>query len=220
LTPNPLDLLSSDIEHGTLEGERAGCVTSACPGAPLTCAEVAGSYRRDIRFKRLYTSGLRGQELLDVYQERPLTSTPVVQAAAGPFELSADWADLGQEDRDSALLAWDDEGLTFKQIAEKVGSTAPGIASAFRAARKRAAAAANSTPEPAPEVDPLPAAGVVARFGVPPMKVADIPGPQMIQAWVVLDHEKRVLFATEHVDEAVPALAEAWKRHAEARSAS
>ncbi|MBL5975343.1 MAG: hypothetical protein D3X82_16745 [Candidatus Leucobacter sulfamidivorax] len=62
---NPLDLLADGFPHGTVEGERRGCLTSACPASPLQCKEVASRYRSDMKFKRLYGTGLRGQDLVD-----------------------------------------------------------------------------------------------------------------------------------------------------------
>ncbi|UOQ58588.1 hypothetical protein MUN78_07120 [Leucobacter allii] len=264
MTPNPLDVLAS-APHGTLEGERAGCVTSACPATPMTCAEVAGTYRRDIRFKRLYSSGLRGQELYDVFRDGRLSdaaapgpardgelepseaeSTTAASAAtpepATLPDVPEDWGSLLPSKRTELLVAWEDGGLSFAEIAEMVGSKPAGIASALRAARKRrgeeaeptaAAAAPAPQPEPTtvPEAEPqlqrrpeprqapipvpVRAAEAVSRFGVPPMNVADIPGPQLLQAWVVLDREKRVVCATKDLEAATESLAAEWKRQVE-----
>lgn len=63
---NPLERLRDDFPHGTLEGERAGCVTKDCPARPLQCWEVARGYRIDMRFKRAYQAGARGAELADL----------------------------------------------------------------------------------------------------------------------------------------------------------
>lgn len=62
---NPFDRMADDYPHGTIEGERRGCVASDCPAAPLQCRDIASRYRSDMKFKRLYATGLRGQELVD-----------------------------------------------------------------------------------------------------------------------------------------------------------
>lgn len=56
---NPLDRLADGFPHGTLDGERAGCV------------EIGGRYRSDARFKKFYQLGYRGQDLLDACHEGP-----------------------------------------------------------------------------------------------------------------------------------------------------
>lgn len=239
MTPNPHDLQADGFPHGTLDGERAGCSASVCPATPLTCTEVARSYRTDMKFKRLYNTGLRGQELVDVYQDGKPTApaepkkpkrSPVAAPEAERF------ASLDQEAQYRKLLEWRDEGMTPGAIATMIGMRAPSVGRMLTAASRRLDAIREETqtpaPEPAPreqeqeqepresapleaeaaEAAPVPAASAAARFGVPPMDIDDIPGPQLLQAWVVVDREKRIVAAFVDPEEAVPALAEAWRR--------
>lgn len=228
MTPNPHDLLADGFPHGTLEGERAGCSTSVCPGTPLTCTEVASSYRTDIKFKRLYTTGLRGQELLDVYREGRPAGPERAPRAAKPSPVAApaaaDFDSLDQDAQYRQLLEWREQGLAPAAIGNLIGKSAPSVGRMLTAASRRLdevrdeVQGARPAPdtlapeagEPAP--GPVPAATAVARFGVPPMEIDDIPGPQLVRAWVVVDREKRVIGAFANPEEAVPALAEAWRR--------
>ncbi len=62
---NPLDRLADGFPHGTLEGEAAGCTTADCPAKPMSCRDVALRHRQDRTFRRLYDTGLRGEDLVD-----------------------------------------------------------------------------------------------------------------------------------------------------------
>lgn len=85
MSVNPNDLLEDGFPHGTLEGERAGCVTSNCPGAPLTCAETASAYRTDMGFRKLYQAGARGADLVTAWEaKRTRTQTVGLAEQAGP----------------------------------------------------------------------------------------------------------------------------------------
>ncbi|MBU3994911.1 MAG: hypothetical protein KKF42_03900 [Actinobacteria bacterium] len=162
---NPLDRLDDSFPHGTVEGERGGCYGSSCPASPLTCAEVASQYRTDFRFKRLYKSGLRGQELLDAFSEKPAPAAadapPVLpesepepepesepEPAAQPSglatvvqemvgSLAGGWESLTVSERDAALLGLSDEGLLPRQVGEVIGKTAGATAMMVKAARRR-----------------------------------------------------------------------------------
>ena len=154
---NPLDRLDDSFPHGTIEGERGGCYGSSCPASPLTCAEVASQYRTDFRFKRLYKSGLRGQELLDAFSEKPAPaaadappalSEPEPEPAAQPSglatavqemvgSLTGGWESLSASERDAALLGLSDEGLLPRQVGELIGKTAGATAMMVKAARRR-----------------------------------------------------------------------------------
>jgi len=152
---NPLDRLDDSFPHGTVEGERGGCYGSSCPATPLTCAEVASQYRTDFRFKRLYKSGLRGQELLDAFSEKPAPAAadappvlpepePAAQSsglAAAVQEmvgsLAGGWESLSVSERDAALLGLSDEGLLPRQVGELIGKTAGATAMMVKAARRR-----------------------------------------------------------------------------------
>lgn len=51
------DLISDTIPHGTPDGHRAGCRTSACPAA-LPCRDVYRRYAGDYSFRRLFDAGV------------------------------------------------------------------------------------------------------------------------------------------------------------------
>lgn len=51
------DLISDTIPHGTPDGHRAGCRTSACPAA-LPCRDVYRRYAGDYSFRRLLDAGV------------------------------------------------------------------------------------------------------------------------------------------------------------------
>lgn len=51
------DLISDSIPHGTPDGHRAGCRTSACPAA-LPCRDVYRRYAGDHSFRRLFDAGV------------------------------------------------------------------------------------------------------------------------------------------------------------------
>jgi HAMP domain-containing protein len=58
------DRLSDDFPHGTVDGYRAGCRTSACPAA-LPCRDVYRRYAGDYVFRRLVDAGVPLAEILD-----------------------------------------------------------------------------------------------------------------------------------------------------------
>ncbi|MEV7875172.1 hypothetical protein [Microbacterium sp. NPDC089188] len=51
------DIISDTIPHGTPDGHRAGCRTSACPAA-LPCRDVYRRYAGDYSFRRLFDAGV------------------------------------------------------------------------------------------------------------------------------------------------------------------
>ena len=74
---NPHDLLDDSFPHGTVDGERQGCVTRNCPAQPLQCLDVARNYRTDHGFKQLYNAGMRGEELVEAWKERAVAEPAV-----------------------------------------------------------------------------------------------------------------------------------------------
>lgn len=183
--PSPLDLLDDSVDHGTLEGERAGCVTSACPASPLTCAEVAGSYRRDIKFKRLYTAGLRGQELFDVYTNgRPASAAPAATAEpAGPAltDPGPSFGLLEKPEQYRLLLEWRDQGLTFTAIGKKIGqrpaSVGRMLTAASRMLEKPAAPALDTVPAPDGARDDMEPSAASSTAPAPDTVAGGLPAP-------------------------------------------
>lgn len=259
MSPTALDRMADDFPHGTIEGERAGCVASDCPAEPLTCAEIGGHYRRDFRFNRLYQSGLRGQELLDAFQpitapdktrkttpkpgprprrverespteaEAPAHSEQPEDPAMSEYEFGLNFRTVSQDERDRRLIRAVDAGLSWAQIGREVGSTPGAVSMMHKAALRRAGMngekeaaempasagieAAQAVPVAAPPATddaPVAAALITERFGVPPVVIPDIPGPQIAQMWVVLDRNKHVLLATTDMRKATAALAAEW----------
>ncbi len=78
---NPLDRLEDGFPHGTIDGERAGCVGRDCPARPLRCGDIGGRYRTDLAFRRNYKLGYRGQDLLDACDQGPGEAEIVKQLA-------------------------------------------------------------------------------------------------------------------------------------------
>lgn len=60
---SPFDRLMSDFPHGDVEGFRQGCKAGDCPATPFKCRDLASRYRSDATFRRIYDTGLRGEEL-------------------------------------------------------------------------------------------------------------------------------------------------------------
>lgn len=53
----------ADFPHGDIEGFRQGCKAGDCPATPFKCRDLALRYRSDATFRRIYDTGLRGEEL-------------------------------------------------------------------------------------------------------------------------------------------------------------
>jgi len=60
---SPFDRLMADFPHGDIEGFRQGCKAGDCPATPFKCRDLASRYRSDATFRRIYDTGLRGEEL-------------------------------------------------------------------------------------------------------------------------------------------------------------
>ncbi|MGW9021289.1 hypothetical protein ACWGOE_07395 [Leucobacter chromiiresistens] len=141
-----IDRLTDDFPpHGTLEGERAGCLGADCPARPFRCRDVGGRYRSDFKFKKLYSTGLRGDDLAAAL-ELGAPAKPAAPATVEPPESDTqmdralwkdDWSAWTIEERDAKLIEWVEAGLTWRAIADRIGSSAPAVSRLFNAARRR-----------------------------------------------------------------------------------
>lgn len=225
---NPLERLRDDFPHGTVEGGRDGCTTRDCPAEPLQCWEVVRSYRMDMRFKRAYQAGARGEELLNLDQATEASAAPSVPVVTLPEAESAPsaavWEDMSVAEQDAELIARVYAGATNAELAGRIGCN--GAAAAGRrvaAARKRATAVAKAgavgataetarqyravTGTEAPVVVPRADAVVVVAGGI-----EDTAGPQLRTMFVVVDQHNRVVAASTQVADAMAALGDAWKQ--------
>ena len=63
---DPYLTLAPDFPHGTLEGSAKGCIGKLCPATGFTCAELAVRHRTEVKCRKAYAEGVRGQELRDL----------------------------------------------------------------------------------------------------------------------------------------------------------
>jgi hypothetical protein len=117
------DLISDTFPHGTVDGNRAGCRTSACP-APLPCRDVARRYAGDYGFRRLVDAGV---PLADIVAQE-----------------DAERGNVEQRDRAANRAA--------QRAARKRKASEPGAAPAPAEPTKPPVAAPTPAPAPAPVV--------------------------------------------------------------------
>lgn len=122
------DLISDTVPHGTPDGHRAGCRTSACPAA-LPCRDVYRRYAGDYSFRRLFDAGV------------PLADIVAADDAARE--------DVAKRDRAANRAA--------RKRAAQVPAPAPAPARPTRTALKPVEPAAPA-PVPVPAPEPTPAA--------------------------------------------------------------
>lgn len=233
MTTNILDRLTDDFPHGTIDGDRAGCTGVGCPAEPYSCSDIARLYRTDFRFQRLYKTGIRGSDLQAAYDLKEVPGLPaeVASVADALPEIMplADrtWEGLTDAGRDVTVLKWKDEGFTATEIAERIGLSPIGTGRLIAAARRRIEEALSSggsvpvvfePPQPRERPStvetpaPLEAAELFGESGALPVAIADIPGPQIAEMWVVLDREKHIVLASTDLDAALTGLAGEWRK--------
>jgi len=65
------DILSDNIQHGTVAGYRAGCTTNHCPASGgISCATMFVRYNGDYGFRRLVDAGATAAELIELDRTR------------------------------------------------------------------------------------------------------------------------------------------------------